>query len=229
MKIKYFLLLPIVLLFLACNSQKVSYSEAVPQPITYQQTARATPMMASPVGAKRKITMSANIEVEVDNINKATKELTLLLKSYSGHIENTRLSEDGYYYANIKVPSEKLISTLDAIAKLGEKTSQSINKRDITERFTNHEERLKNLKIFKDKMKLLLNRTSNIEEILRIERELNRIQTEIDMLERNLKDMQSSVEMSPISVNLKEKTIYGPLGYVGNGIWWAIKKLFVIR
>ncbi|SFV54069.1 hypothetical protein MNB_SV-14-1707 [hydrothermal vent metagenome] len=78
-------------------------------------------------------------------------------------------------------------------------------------------------------MKVLLNRTSNIEEILLIEREINRVQTEIDMIERNLKSMHSSVEMSPISVNLEEKTIYGPLGYIANGIWWVTKKLFVIR
>jgi uncharacterized protein Yka (UPF0111/DUF47 family) len=120
-------------------------------------------------------------------------------------------------------------SVLDAIAKLGEKTSQSINKRDITAHFVNNEERLKNLKLFREKMKTLLNKTSNIEEILRIERELNRVQTEIDTIERQLKNMQGSVDMSPIDVNLEEKTIYGPVGYVGNGIWWVVKKLFVIR
>jgi len=41
--------------------------------------------------------------------------------------------------------------------------------------------------------------------------------------------MQGSVNMSPIGVTLNEKTIYGPLGYIGNGIWWVVKKLFVIR
>jgi len=201
--------------------------QAIHQPVAYNQDS-ATHVTSAPV-MPRKITMSANIEVEVDKINEAQKELDNLIKSFSGHIENARLSENGHYYANIKVPSDKLEATLDAIAKLGEKTSQSINKRDITERFTNNEERLKNLKLFREKMKALLSKTSNIEEILRIERELNRVQTEIDMIERNLKSMQGSVDMSPIDVTLEEKTIYGPLGYVANGIWWVTKKLFVIR
>ena len=224
-----YLLIPMSLLFLACNSHKQSSPTSMPQNITYEESSRETPMMPSPLIAVRKIAMSANIDVEVDNINTAEKELSTLLEKFLGHIENARLSESGHYYANIKVPADKLVSTLDAIAKLGNKTSQSINKRDITERFMNNEERLKNLKLFKTKMKAILNRTSNIEEILRIERELNRVQTEIDMIERNLKNMQSSVEMSPIAVNLEEKTIYGPIGYVGNGIWWVVKKLFVIR
>ena len=55
------------------------------------------------------------------------------------------------------------------------------------------------------------------------------VQTEIDRIDRHLKSTQGSVDMSPISVNLKEKTIYGPIGYVGHGLWWAVKKLFIIR
>ena len=228
MQRKHLLILSTALLFSACNSHKASYPQAtMSQPITYEESS-VTSVASAPV-MPRKITMSANIEVEVDKINDAQKELDNLIKSFSGHIENARLSEGGHYYANIKVPSDKLEATLDAIANLGEKTSQSINKRDITERFTNNEERLKNLKLFREKMKTLLNRISNIEEILRIERELNRVQTEIDMIERNLKNMQGSVDMSPIDVTLEEKTIYGPLGYVANGIWWVTKKLFVIR
>jgi len=78
-------------------------------------------------------------------------------------------------------------------------------------------------------MKALLNQTSKIEEILRIEREINRVQTEIDMIESQIKNMQGSVDMSPIEVSLKEKTIYGPIGYIGHGIWWVLKKMFIIR
>jgi len=227
MSIKYLLIFSTALLFLACNSHNQPSSNSIAQPMIYD----STPINSStyPIMAERKITMSADIDVEVDNINKSEKELTTLVKSVSGYIENARLSENGHYYANIKVPSDKLVLTLDGIAKLGDKISQSINKQDITEQFTNNEERLKNLKLFRDKMKVLLNRTSNIEEILRIEREINRVQTEIDMIERNLKSMHSSVEMSSVSVNLEEKTIYGPLGYIANGIWWVTKKLFVIR
>jgi len=120
MSIKYLLILSTALLFLACNSHKQ------PSSSTY------------PIIAERKITMSADIDVEVDNINKAEKELTTLIKSVSGYIENARLSENGHYYANIKVPSDKLVLTLDGIAKLGDKISQSINKQDITEQFTNN-------------------------------------------------------------------------------------------
>ncbi len=234
MKTKYLLLFSTVLLFSACNSKSPIYPSANISPsLTYEdsnlnQDSQPVPSAYS-VMTPRKIAMSANIDVDVDNITDAEKELNSLIQGFTGYIENAHLSESGHYYATIKVPSTKLMATLDAIAKLGDKTSQSINKRDITDGFINNEERLKNLKLFRDKMKNLLNKISKIEEILRIEREINRVQTEIDMIERQLKQMQGSVDMSPIRVNLEEKTIYGPIGYIGHGLWWGVKKLFIIH
>jgi len=229
MKIKYLLILSMALLLSACNSKNPSPTVPLSQPMMYDNAGVRSAPIPQAIMTPRKVAMSASIDIDVDNVDDAQKKLNSLIQDFGGHIENAHQSESSYYSARLKVPSDKLMATLDAIAKLGDKTSQSINKRDITERFTNNEERLKNLKLFRKKMKSLLNRTSNIEEILRIERELNRVQTEIDMIERQLKNMQGSVEMSPINVTLSEKTIYGPIGYVGNGIWWVVKKLFVIR
>ncbi len=199
-------------------------------PVTYSETRGAdAPVDSYSSMPQRMIAMRANISMDVDEIEEAKSKIEALIQQFSAQIENDRLSEDGSYHASLQVPSDKLMPMLKAIEKIGEKTYLSVNKRDITKHFINIQERLKNLKVFRDKMKTLLNRTSNIEEILRIEREVNRVQTEIDMIESQMKSMQSSVEMSPLDVNLKEKTIYGPVGYVANGIWWVIKKMFVIR
>jgi hypothetical protein len=78
-------------------------------------------------------------------------------------------------------------------------------------------------------MKKLLNRTSNIDEIVRIEREIRRVQIEIDSLKGRQKYLEDVVALSPISVDFKEKTVYGPIGYIANGLWWVTKKLFVIK
>jgi uncharacterized membrane protein YedE/YeeE len=112
---------------------------------------------------------------------------------------------------------------------LGTKLSQSISQDDVTDQFVDTQARLKNLLLFRDKMKTLLNRASKIEEILRIEEQLSRVQTQIDAIEGRLKYLKNTVDMSPIYVSFEEETIYGPLGYLGNGLWWVVKKLFVIK
>jgi len=231
----YLLTIPIVLLLSACGSKVANSAENMAQPMIYQESydgdraVTPMPLTLHSTIPKRMVTTRADISVEVDDIKDAKKQLLSLVESFSGHIENARLSEGGYYHASIKVPSDKLMPTLEAIDKLGDKISQSINRRDITKSFINMQERLKNLKLFRDKMKSLLSQTTKIKEILQVERELNRVQTEIDMIESQMKNMKGSVDMSPIEVSLKEKTVYGPLGYVGNGLWWVVKKLFVIK
>ncbi len=206
------------------KSSSSAYQSDVVSQSVYTPYSDVTP----PRVAKRIITKRANITVEVDSLDKAKEELEGLIEKSGGHITNARLYENGYH-ASVKVPSTLLSSTLDTIANLGDKISQSMSQSDVTNQFVDNEARLKNLILFRDKMKNLLSRTTNIEEIVKIERELRRVQTEIDSLQGQLKYLKDAVALSPIDVNFKEKTVYGPLGYIANGIWWVTKKLFIIK
>jgi len=217
-------------IFTGCGSKNYSKSAS---PVIYQNsTAYSSPSMhevaSAPLPAKRIVTKRANISVDVKNINQAKDALLILIEKNGGHIVTANLYEKRYN-ASAKVPSTKLMETLDEIATLGEKTAQSISQNDVTAQFVDNEARLKNLLLFRDKMKALLNQTSNIEEIVKIERELRRVQTEIDSIEGRQKYLKDAVALTPIGVNFKEKRVYGPLGYVAHGIWWATKKLFIIK
>ena len=194
-----------------------------PSAVIYQDTSSIAPLLD-----KRIITKSADISVEVNTIDKAQKALAILIEKSGGYITNSN-SYENRYNASIKVPSTKLIETLDSIAKLGDKTSQSISQSDVTNQFVDNEARLKNLILFHDKMQKLLNRTTNIEEIVKIEKEIRRVQIEIDRLKGRQKYLKDAVALSPINVDFKEKTIYGPIGYIANGVWWVTKKLFIIK
>ncbi|MCH9740516.1 MAG: DUF4349 domain-containing protein [Epsilonproteobacteria bacterium] len=233
-KAKLLLTLFIFILFTGCGAKyskaTAASAPAYPSaqtPIVYTSDPMAsTPSMPTPT--KRIITQRADIKVEVDKIEEAKEALKTLLEKSGGHIVNTRHYEDSYN-ASAKVPSTKLIATLDEIAKLGDKISQSVSQNDVTNQFVDHKARLKNLVLFRDKMQNLLSQTTKIEEILKIERELGRVQTEIDAIQGRLKYLKDAVTLSPIEINLEEKTVYGPLGYIANGIWWVTKKLFVIK
>ena len=218
------------LLFIGCGAKYSKTStEGTVSPYTslgvYQETSSSLPM---PIAVKRIVTKRADISVEVDTIDEAKKGLVALIEKSGGYIINSNSYENSYS-ASVKVPSTKLVETLDSIAKLGNKTSQSISQSDVTEQFVDNEARIKNLILFRDKMKKLLNRTNNIDEIVRIEKEIRRVQIEIDSLKGRQKYLKDAVALSPINVDFKEKTVYGPIGYIANGLWWVTKKLFVIK
>jgi hypothetical protein len=215
-----------MLFFVGCGAK--SSSANYPEPVVYSATPSMIPVENAPMPVRRIITKRANIIVEVDRLDDAKKGLETIIEKSGGHIVHDSLYEDRYN-ASLKVPSIKLQAILDKISNLGDKISQSISQDDVTNQFVDNEARLKNLILFRDKMKNLLNQTTNIEEILKIERELRRVQTEIDSIKGRLKYLKDAIALSPIEVTFEEKTIYGPLGYIFNGIWWVTKKLFVIK
>ena len=220
-----FLIVLISLFIIGCGAKSSNYGAEVsysPPAVIYSESAPI------PRATKRIITKRANISVEVDTIEKAKEKLIALIEKQGGFITNANTYENRYS-ASAKVPSDKLMNTLNAIATLGDKISQSISQNDVTNQFVDNEARLKNLILFRDKMKKLLNQTTNIEEIVKIEKELRRVQIEIDSIQGQLKYLRNAVALSPININFKEKTVYGPLGYIFNGVWWVTKKLFVIK
>ena len=212
-----------------CGSKNYAQESS---PVVYQNAAPYTtgisPAPMPVPQTQRIITKRAFIELEVDNIEKAKSELVSLIEKNSGHIINSNLSENNYH-ASVKVPPTHLVKTLEEISNLGDKISQSMSQNDVTAQFVDNEARIKNLILFREKMKALLNKTSNIEEILTIEKELRRVQTEIDSITGRQKYLKDAVALTPINVDFKEKTVYGPLGYLANGIWWVTKKLFIIK
>ena len=59
--------------------------------------------------------------------------------------------------------------------------------------------------------------------------QFNRVQTEIEQMEAQLKMMNGQIEYSVVRLSLSRAPVRGPLGFVFHGIGWVIEKLFVIR
>jgi hypothetical protein len=66
-----------------------------------------------------------------------------------------------------------------------------------------------------------------VSDILSIEKELERINTEIEILEGRIKYAELSVTYSNITVRFREKAAPGPLGWIFYGVYRGIKWLFV--
>jgi hypothetical protein len=129
----------------------------------------------------------------------------------------------------IRVRSERLEETADALANLGIETYRSIEVVDVTGDWVDLEARLKNHIALRNRLKDLLAEASGVEEILKIETELARVQGEIDAMTARFNAMKGQVSLASLSLNLQERSIPGPAGIATRGIGWTIKKLFVLK
>ncbi|MDH4188550.1 MAG: DUF4349 domain-containing protein, partial [Nitrospira sp.] len=177
----------------------------------------------------RLIIKTGYIAVDVVGVDEAEAKVGAIAKEKAGYIVSSRMTNSTRYWAEFNIPAKELEAAMNAIAGLGHERSRSIDATDVTEEFVDKEAELANLMALRERMRELLSKTAKVEEILKVEEELNRIQTRIDSITGRLKSLKGKIDYSRLKVEMSEKPVYGPLGYLGVGVWWVIEKLFVIK
>lgn len=177
----------------------------------------------------RKVVRTGDLVVSVESPEKASTEVERLIKEAGGFVEHSTATNDSNVWLHCRVPASQLDQVMNSVASLGDEERRSVSAADVTEQYTDLETRLRNDLALRDRLRQLLQRAKDVEDVLAIEKELNRIQAEIETMQAQFDRLRSEVELSALSINLQRKRILGPLGYIGYGFWWAFSKLFVIR
>jgi DNA repair ATPase RecN len=178
--------------------------------------------------ADRKVVRSGDLAVSVASPEETSPKVERLVDQAGGFVERST-TKDSAVWLHCRVPASQLDRIMDAVAELGEEERRSLSAADVTEQYSDLETRLRNNRALRERLQQLLSRASDVEDVLAIEKELNRIQSEIETMQARFDRLKSEVELSALSISLQRKRILGPLGYAGYGLWWALSKLFVIR
>jgi hypothetical protein len=145
-----------------------------------------------------------NIETEKNRVEKGLKEL-------NGYVKNFYLYDySGYKAINIQiaVPSEKLDDYISYLKENNYVKSENFSAIDQTEQYMDNENRLKNLRIRRDKLReMVLIKTTKLADLLAVDRELNNVQIEIELLEKRNFNIQKSVDYSDIDLVLEPEII----------------------
>lgn len=202
---------------------------------TYAQRGPASAVMPSTaanmaeVRPDRMLIWKAHLSIQVWSISNSVSEATALAERQGGFLEQK--SDNGEESANItlRIPAKTFKTAVASLEMLGAVTYRNIEGEDVTEQYIDVEARLKNKIVLRDRLKLLLEKATEVKDILAIETELNRVQADIDSMEGRIKSLKGQVDFSTITLALERKPILGPLGYLFKGLWWGVEKLFVIR
>jgi hypothetical protein len=153
--------------------------------------------------------------------------------STMARIEKLALKEEGYvvsksnYKIVVRIDTKRMNSAIENIMKEGKVDSKSVSTRDVSDEYADVQIRLDNAEKARSRYLELLAKAENVEAALKVEKELERLNTEIDQLRGQLKKMEHDVRYSTITVSVYEKPKLGVLGYVFVGIGKGVKWLFV--
>lgn len=176
---------------------------------------------------ERKLIKRSWLTLRVKDLVEAEAQAKGIVENKTGYIQNTNGDRGKSFNLSIRVPQDQYVPTLVELRKVGEVISENENVQDVTTEFIDNQARLDNLYKLRERIQLLLNRADRIEDLLKIERELNRTQSEIDRLEGRMKYLKGQVNYASIELTVEKQKTYGPLGYFFMGIFWGVEKLFV--
>jgi len=157
------------------------------------------------------------------------EEATAAITQSGGYIEENSTGSDGSAHLRIRIPAKTFNETIGSLEKLGKVKSKTVTGQDVTEEYIDVDARLKNKIVLRDNLKQLLEKATDVKDILAIETELNRVQGDVDSMEGRIKSLKEKVDFATVSLSLERGKILGPFGYLFKGLWWGIEKLFIIR
>lgn len=110
----------------------------------------------------------------------------------------------------IRVPAARFYESVGRIERLGEVTRRDVSAQDVTEEYLDLEVRLRNARAVRDRLQVLLARATTVKESIEIERELSRINAEIDTAEGRLKYLRDRATFSTITLHLEQRSVASP-------------------
>jgi anti-sigma factor RsiW len=172
---------------------------------------------------ERKIIKNGNVSLKVTDVQARIQEITTLAEQSGGYVESsyvdnivqpsTEITQDAKIaretttmIANmtIKVPAEKFAGSFQKIIEMGKLVNQNSNSNDVTVQYRDIEARVANLKVQEKHLQEIMTKATTVEDTLKVEVELNRVRTEIDIMTGNLKNWDQLVEYSTIYINMTE-------------------------
>jgi hypothetical protein len=174
--------------------------------------------------SKRQIQRSGTINMKSRSLESSSEKSIALIAHHQAIITSSSLTDDRYK-ASIRVPSNNLSSLMQSLESVGKITSSHVNMDDVTAAYLDLEATLKNKRALRDRLRALLSQATKVEDILKIEKELSRVQTDLDQMDARMKSMRSKVAKSTLNLSIIRQRIPGPLGIFSKSGGWIFDKL----
>jgi hypothetical protein len=158
---------------------------------------------------KRYVILQAWLTLEIEDLEAAARKIQDRVKDSGGYLVSLEFYDlrDGRQAGqlSVRVPANKFDLFWDSLDEFGTVKNPHVYTDDVTMHYIDLEARLKNLAVQEERMRDLLQRAKNVEEILQIEKELGRIRGDLEGMTAEFKHLQECVSYSSLEIRLEEK------------------------
>ena len=173
-----------------------------------------------------KIIKTGNIVLEVDSYKAAFEQAMRVVDQFGATIADgsTREESGGALSGRvvIRVLPERFEELFNALKQIGRVQSENAKAADVTAEYVDTSARIKSLQITETRLRELIKNKSFVDgmkALLEVEREMNRVRTEIEQLQGNLRVMSDRIAYSTITLDINEPKRIVPSADLAVGIW----------
>jgi hypothetical protein len=159
-------------------------------------------------GIDTKIINTASITVEVKDVPGGVEALKNLAIRKGGYLSSTTIQNN---YNNrlsgsviIRIPAPEFDTTLNEVKSIGIVKTVSTQGRDVTEEYVDLQAQKSSYQNQLTQYNEIMKKAAKVEDIVTIQQQIDRVQTELNRLEGRLKYLNSQIDFSTITINLLE-------------------------
>jgi hypothetical protein len=222
--VKVLLCIVILSLLIGCAAAPKSI-ETMPgsrQGDRVQSTSGFSEEFANESELDRMVISSAFIRIESQTPDTVHARVIDMATKYKGYVLS---SANGS--TSIRIPAVGYRSAIKEIEVLGNVKDEKLTGEDITDDYKDIQTRLESAEKSRTRYLALLDKANSVNEILSIEREIERLDKEIEMYKGRLGRLSHLVQYATITVTTINEIRPGPAGYLFYGLYSGIKWLFV--
>jgi hypothetical protein len=179
---------------------------------------------ALPSTQERMIVRNGYIELVVSDVLDARDDIARLATSYGGYVVSSSIrgeEEDLRGNITIRVPDDMFEEALAELRGMAVRViEESTSSYDVTEEYVDLQSRLKNAEATEQQYLNILEKATDVEDILRVYERLTYVRQEIEQIKGRMQYLERTSSMSLIEVRLEPEASAKPLARAG---WNALE------
>jgi len=162
----------------------------------------------------RKVIRTASLSLESTEFDAAITSLEQRVQEMGGWVESSEIwgsktsARNGQY--TLRIPAEKYEEFLTGAEDIGNVLSISRSSDEITNQYYDTQARLNSLKTQEERLLAILEKADSLESIIELENALSDVRYQIESLTSTMRLYDSQVEMSTITVSIREVKVTTP-------------------
>jgi hypothetical protein len=222
--------LPVICLMLvsACGRAEPAAPQAAPVGQSTQAAGTAAPLAGTGLARlERKITRTADLDLEADDPRDAQTAARNVAESLGGYVATSDVARDGRGEEDadlalrmvVRVPSEHFVTALERLKSLASHVAgERVNAEDVTEEFIDLHARLASEKALESQFVEILKQAKSVKDALEVHTQLAQVRTDIDKVEGRRQFIENQTSLSTIHLSVTRRAPVLRAGWFGVGV-----------